>query len=138
MAARVCLQGEDVAPTVHTYSVLITCLNKAGEWERSLAMFEEMRQRGLQADAVCLATFFSACERGGECNRALKARRCNTFCNTFCNTSVTPSVTPSWVGSPVTVWNDRDTKARLRVRAEGSTRAYGARKQSAGRGLEGV
>ena len=76
-------QGASVAPTVQTYSVLITCLNKAGEWERSLAMFEEMRQRGIEPDAVNLTAFFSACEKGGECSRALKVK--HNWAITACN-----------------------------------------------------
>jgi pentatricopeptide repeat protein len=52
--------------------VLITCLNKAGEWERSLEWFEEMRQSGVEADALTFTALFSACEKGGEWKRALK------------------------------------------------------------------
>ncbi|KAL4859511.1 Pentatricopeptide repeat-containing protein [Chlorella vulgaris] len=58
-----------------TYGSLIAALERGGQWERALALFEEMQAAGIQPNGYIFTSLINACEKGGQWERAVKLFR---------------------------------------------------------------
>ena len=60
-----------VTPDVISFSAAISACEKGGQWERALALLEEMRERAWSRNVISFNAAISACEKGGRWERAL-------------------------------------------------------------------
>jgi pentatricopeptide repeat protein len=60
-----------VAPNVISFSAAISACEKGGQWQRALALLDEMRAKGVAPDVISFSAAISACEKGGQWQRAL-------------------------------------------------------------------
>lgn len=47
------------------YTTLLSCLQRAGQWRRAVAVFREMEPAGLKADVRAYNSLITSCARGG-------------------------------------------------------------------------
>ena len=63
-----------------TYTTLISCCQRAGQWVRAMSVFREMEEAGVAADLKAYNSVISACARGGRWENAWEVvgtmRRC--------------------------------------------------------------
>ena len=60
-------------PNEFCFAAAISACAKAGEWERALAVYDDMGSRGLVADIVTFDALLAACDKGEQWERALAA-----------------------------------------------------------------
>jgi pentatricopeptide repeat domain-containing protein 1 len=54
-----------------TYGSLISALERGGQWERALAVYEDMLAAGIQPNGYIFTSLINACEKGGQWERAV-------------------------------------------------------------------
>ncbi len=59
-----------IAPDIITYGSIISALERGGQWERALEVFERMRVGGVAPNAYIFTSLISACEEGGQWRQA--------------------------------------------------------------------
>eukprot|EP00913_Durusdinium_trenchii_P007401 g6960.t1 len=64
--------GSSVGEDIVGFSAMISALDKAGRWEDSLSLFEEMSSANLSPDTICLSAVISACGKGRQWQLALE------------------------------------------------------------------
>lgn len=55
-----------------TYGSLIAALERGGQWERALAVFEDMQAQGIQPNGYIFTSIVNACEKGGQWETAVR------------------------------------------------------------------
>ncbi|KAL4420028.1 hypothetical protein ABPG77_001278 [Micractinium sp. CCAP 211/92] len=55
-----------------TYGSLIAALERGGQWERALAVFEDMQAQGIQPNGYIFTSLVNACEKGGQWETAVR------------------------------------------------------------------
>ena len=53
------------------YGAAIAACSRAGQWQRSLSLLEEMQSRGVPASLPCFNSAISACEKARQADKAL-------------------------------------------------------------------
>lgn len=68
------MRAHGVSPDAFTFSTAITACGNAGQWERAVALLDEMEngQERLQPDLVSVNAAIAACARAGQSARALE------------------------------------------------------------------
>jgi pentatricopeptide repeat domain-containing protein 1 len=61
-----------VQPNVITYSALISACAKGAQWQRAMAVFEEMKAAGVQPNDITYSALISACDKGAQWQRAME------------------------------------------------------------------
>ena len=64
-------RDEGFSPNATTFNALITAHGKAGQLDRAMEAFREMRNKSCPRSVVTYSTLISACERVGQWRRAL-------------------------------------------------------------------
>mmetsp|Transcript_10079 Transcript_10079/g.28942 ORF Transcript_10079/g.28942 Transcript_10079/m.28942 type:complete len:760 (+) Transcript_10079:484-2763(+) len=64
--------GSHVEVDIVTYSTLISCLERSGEWKAALERFDQMLAAGLEPNSYIFQAVLSACEKGQEWKKAVE------------------------------------------------------------------
>jgi pentatricopeptide repeat domain-containing protein 1 len=64
-----------VQPTVATYTSVITCCARAGQWAKALELLSELTVRGLEPTSTVFNACISACEKGRQLEKAVEVLR---------------------------------------------------------------
>lgn len=75
-----------VKPNVITFTTLISCCQRAGQWKRARQYFTEMEQEGIRPDVKAYNSLLSACSRGARWEEAWD------ICSSMRRSDVQPNV----------------------------------------------
>ena len=56
---------DDVAMYIVTFGAVMSAMNRASQWEKSLETLNQMESSQLKGNLVTLSSAISACEKGG-------------------------------------------------------------------------
>lgn len=65
------MRGKGINPDRASYTTVMECCSKAGQWELALTLLQEMMGDGLTPDRYAIHTAIGACAKGGQWRRAV-------------------------------------------------------------------
>lgn len=73
------LSSSTFRPRLPGLTKLVSQFSKEGHWQKGLEVFEALDCIGVRADTTITNAAISACDKGGQWDRALQARLCLCF-----------------------------------------------------------